>query len=137
MIWKGSEVYGGSSLYYAADITNPGDVENKRYLPMRILVRNNGANGKSEVIAVKNYELMKRKWERRHFTDAHVESFSWDGLGMVTNWKTRKFPGHIRDFAVADFDNDGKDELVAAVILKEGSAVMTTPKTTIIAYEVN
>jgi TolB-like protein len=136
VIWKGSERYGGSSLYYAAAIEDLGQVENKIYYPMRILFRNRGANGKSEVIAVKNYEVMKTKWERRHFTDTHIESFSWDGLGLVTNWKTRKFSGHIRDFAVADFDDDGKDELVAAVILKEGAAVMTTPKTTIIAYEV-
>jgi hypothetical protein len=135
--WKGEERYGGSTLYYAAAIDNPGEVENKIYLPMRILVRNKGANGKSEVIAVKNYETMKTKWERRHFTDTHIESFSWDGLGLATNWKTRKFSGHIRDFAVADFDNDGKNELVAAVILKEGKIVTTKPKTTIIAYEVN
>jgi hypothetical protein len=136
VIWKGTDYYGGSTLYYAADITNPGEVEHKIYLPMRILVRNQGTGGKIEVVAVKNYEIMQRKWERRHFTDTHIESFSWDGLGLATNWKTRKFSGHIRDFAVADFDNDGKDELVAAVILKEGAVMTTTPKTTIIAYEV-
>jgi TolB-like protein len=137
VIWKGAEPYGGSSLYYAGDLDSRGEVEHKIYLPMRILVRNKAAGGKSEVIAVKNYEIMRSKWERRHFTDAHIESFTWDGLGLVTNWKTRKFAGHIRDFAVADFDNDGQDELVAAVILKEGAVVMTTPKTTIIAYDVN
>ncbi|UCH22490.1 MAG: VCBS repeat-containing protein, partial [Deltaproteobacteria bacterium] len=120
VIWKGDKGYGGSTLYYAAAMDNPGEVENKIYLPMRVLVRNKGAGVKSEVIAVKNYETMEMKWERRHFTDAHIESFSWDGLGLATNWKTHKFSGHIRDFAVADFDNDGQDELVAAVILKEG-----------------
>jgi TolB-like protein len=137
VIWKGVEPYGGSTLYYEGDLDSKGDVKNKIYLPMRILVRNKGAGGKSEVVAVKNYDVMKRKLARRHFTDAHIESFTWDGLGLVTNWKTRKFSGHIRDFAVADFDNDGQDELVAAVILKEGSLVMTTPKTTIIAYDMN
>jgi hypothetical protein len=136
VIWKDSERFGGSTLYYAGDITNPGGVENKIYLPMRILVRNNGTLGESEVIAVKNYEVFNMGWERRHFNEAHIESLSWDGLGLATNWKTRKFSGHIRDFAIADFDNDGKDEVVAAVILKEGAVITTKPKTTIIAYEV-
>jgi hypothetical protein len=136
VIWKDSERFGGSTLYYAGDVTNPGAVENKIYLPMRILVRNNGTLGESEVIAVKNYEVFKMGWERRHFNEAHIESLSWDGLGLATNWKTRKFSGHVRDFAIADFDNDGKDEVVAAVILKEGAVITTKPKTTIIAYEV-
>ncbi len=137
VIWKGAEPYGGSTLYYAGDLDSRGEVEHKIYLPMRILVRNKGAGRKSEIIAVKNYDIMKRKLaSRRHFTETHIESFTWAGVGLVTNWKTRKFSGHIRDFAVADFDNDGQDELVAAVILKEGAAVTTTPKTTIIAYDV-
>ena len=138
VIWKGSEPYGGSTLYYSGDLDWRGEVKHKIFLPMRILVRNKDAGGQSEVIAVKNYEIMKRKLDqRRHFTETHIESFTWDGLGLTTNWKTRKFSGHIRDFAVADFDNDGQDELVAAVILKEGAIVATTPKTAIIAYEVN
>jgi TolB-like protein len=136
VIWKDNERLGGSTLYYAGAIDNPGGVENKIYLPMRIVVRNNGALGESEVIAVKNYEVFNMGWERRHFNEAHIESLSWDGLGLATNWKTRKFSGHIRDFALADFDNDGKDEVVAAVILKEGAVITTKPKTTIIAYEV-
>ncbi len=136
VIWKHSERYGGSTLYYAGNITDPGDAENKIYLPMRILARNNGAIGESEIIAVKNYETMKMRSRRRNFNETHIESFSWDGLGLATKWKTRKFSGHIRDFAVADFDNDGKDEVVAAVILEEGAIVTTKPKTTIIAYEV-
>jgi TolB-like protein len=136
VLLKHSERFGGSTLYYAGDLTDPSEVERKIYLPMRILVRNNGAIGESEIIAVKNYEAFDMNWERRHFNETHIESFSWDGLGLATNWKTRKFSGHIRDFAVADFDNDGKDEVVAAVILKEGAVVTTKPKTTIIAYEV-
>jgi hypothetical protein len=136
VLWKHSEHYGGSTLYYAGKITDPDEVEKKIYLPMRILARNNGAIGESEIIAVKNYEAFDMRWERRDFKETHIESFSWDGLGLATNWKTRKFTGHIRDFAVADFDNDGKDEVVAAMILKEGAVITTKPKTTIIAYEV-
>jgi hypothetical protein len=50
-------------------------------------------------------------------------------------WKTRKLSGYFSDFAVGDFDNDGQDELVAALVLKTGSVVTTKPKSALIAYE--
>ena len=72
----------------------------------------------------------------RKYTNAHFESMTWDGLGLQTRWRTRKITGFIRDYTLGDFDNDGKVELVAAVILSEGAVVLITePKSTIIAYE--
>jgi hypothetical protein len=103
---------------------------------MRLLVTDTNGDGESEVIVVKNYELTGRRLEQfRKYTNAEVESMTWDGLGLQTRWKTRKISGFIRDYFLGDFDNDGKIELVAAVILSEGSAVLTEPKSTIIAYE--
>ncbi|MGD8799714.1 MAG: hypothetical protein PVJ44_14395, partial [Desulfobacterales bacterium] len=64
------------------------------------------------------------------------ESLTWDGLGLQTRWKTRKISGFVRDYTIGDFDNDGKIELVAAIILSEGAVMLVTePKSTIIAYE--
>lgn len=137
VMWKSSERYGGSTLYFADTITDRGDVLNPKYFPMRLLVGDTNGDGTTEVIAVKNYEMARRKLEKfRKFTNAHVESLSWDGLGLTLNWKTRKISGHIRDFALGDFDNDGKVELIAAVIQSEGAVVLLTqPKSTLIAYE--
>jgi hypothetical protein len=59
----------------------------------------------------------------------------WDGLGLAQDWRTRKLTGCIRDFALGDFNNDGKDELVAAVVLDEGRVIGTTPRCTVIALE--
>jgi hypothetical protein len=56
-------------------------------------------------------------------------------LGLATRWKTRKISGFIRDYALGDFDNDGKMELVAAVIQNEGRVVLVDPKSVIITYE--
>jgi hypothetical protein len=51
-------------------------------------------------------------------------------------WVCRPGGGFIRDYTLGDFDNDGKVELVAAVILSEGAVVLITePKSMIIAYE--
>ena len=48
------------------------------------------------------------------------------------------YPGFwytIESGCPGDFNNDGKIELVAAVVVKEGSIAFMTPKSTIIAYE--
>ncbi len=37
--------------------------------------------------------------------------------------------------AVDDFDNDGKTELVLAVVLKEGAISGTTPKSHLVVYQ--
>jgi hypothetical protein len=66
-----------------------------------------------------------------------MESHIWNGLGLVPLWKTRKISGRIQDFAIGDFDGDGRKELVVAVIMKEGRAIGTSPKSSIIAYELN
>ncbi len=136
VISRGSEKYGGSTLYFNMPKSEVGEMENRFYLPMRIMVRDLDGNGKYEVIAVKNHEITGKLLEQfRKYTGTQIESLSWDGIGLVLNWETRKTSGHIRDYAFGDFDNDGKDELIAAVIIKEGTLVGTSPKSTIIAYD--
>ena len=134
--WTGSDRLGGSTLYYLLPNAEPG-TENRQYLPMRVAICDMNKDGKNEVIAVKNHEMAGSLFKDfRKFKKANFVSLSWNGLGFVSNWKTRTITGHIRDFAIGDFDNDGKDELVAGVVIKEGSIVFTTPKSTIIAYEI-
>jgi hypothetical protein len=135
-MWKSGERYGGSTLYFAGKLTDIGEVQNPQYYPMRLVVADANGDGDTEVIVVKNYEVGGMKLEKfRKFTNAHFESLFWDGLGLAASWKTRKISGFIRDFALGDFDNDGIIELIAAVIVKEGAIIMTTPKSTLIAYE--
>ena len=135
-IWTGNERHGGSMLFYAGPKEDMGDIENRVYFPMRLIIRK-PKEGLNELIAVKNSDLTNMKLEFRKFTEGHIEALSWSGLGMAPNWKTRKITGYIQDFAVADFDNDGKTELVAAVIVKDGSMAFTVPKSVLIAYELN
>ena len=137
-LWKSGDTYGGSTLYLEGEKTDKGQEGNPIYLPMRILVRNaspGAEGGKSQVIAVKNHELMGMHWNRRDFTDANIEAFSWDGVGLMPAWSTRKMSGFIRDVQVADFDGDGREELVFALVTKSGAVMLTTPQSTLIAYE--
>ncbi len=134
--WKSAEKYGGSTLYYAADRKDSGEVDNPIYLPMRLLALKSAEDGKTKIIAVKNHDIAGLHLSRfRSFNESQIMSFFWDGMGLAMEWKTRKITGSIRDFAIGDFDNDGADELVAAVILEEGRIITTTPKCTVIALE--
>ena len=135
ILWTGSIHYGGSTHYYEMPAFEPGS-DNRQYYPMRMIITDIDLDGKYEVIAVKNYDLTGRLLKQlRKFKEAQIESLSWNGLGLATNWKTAKISGYIRDFAVGDFDNDGEDEIVAAVISKSGSIIGTRPKSSIISYD--
>ena len=132
-LWAGNERHGGNMLFYNGPQEDLGDVENRLYFPMRTRVLER-QDKSCEVIAVKNHDLTGMKLKYRKFSEAHIESLTWTGLGLAANWRTRKFSGQIRDFDVGDFDNDGTPELVVVVIQKEGSMAFSTPKTTLIAY---
>jgi len=135
-IWTGSEPYGGSTLYYLMPLTDTGQVQNRGYLPMRLLVKAPKNGEKSQIIVAGNQEKAGRKLDQfRWFSHSRIVSFTWDGLGLSTNWVTRKVSGHIRDFTIGDFNNDGRDELIAAVIIKEGSVAFTKSKSALIAWE--
>ena len=136
-MWRSSERYGGSTLYSLGEKERRTQVQNFIYYPMRLLITDADADGENEMIVVKNHEVTGGHLEQfRKYTNSHFESMTWDGLGLQTRWKTRKISGFIRDYTLGDFDNDGKIELVAAVILSEGSVVLIgEPKSTIIAYE--
>ena len=55
------ERYGGSMMYYDAPLDDRGQVKNKQYFPLRLVVWQNPAKKESEVIVVKNYDITDRK----------------------------------------------------------------------------
>jgi hypothetical protein len=134
VLWKGSDTRGGSTLYFSATMEEPG-VEKIHYLPMRLAVSDINKDGKTEVVAAKNHELIGSLLERfRVYTKAQFQILAWDGIGLSLLRETRTLSGFVRDFFIADFDADGREELVAAVVMKEGSIAFTTPKCAVIAY---
>ena len=126
-LWKSAEKYGGNTLYY----------ENRRhYLPVRLMTLKSPKDGKTMLLTVINHDMAGRKLQSfRSFEEFQVILFAWDSLGLAPQWKTRKISGFIRDFAVGDFNNDGKKELLCAVVLEEGAVVTTTSKSILIALE--
>jgi hypothetical protein len=133
-IWKDGEKSGGTPHYFELPDQGSADMKNYAYYPMRILIQDINKDGKNDVITVKNHRLSELISFRK-FKNGEIEVRNWDGIGLAVLWKTRKLSGYFSDFGVGDFDNDGQDELVAALVLKTGSVVTTKPKSTLIAYE--
>jgi TolB-like protein len=133
-IWKDGDKSGGRQAYFELPGHGSVEMKNYAYYPMRILIKDINKDGKNNVITVKNQRLSDFI-SYRVFSNGEIEIRSWDGIGLAVRWHTRKLSGYFSDFGIGDFDNDGKDELVAALVIKTGSVVLTEPKSAIIAYE--
>ncbi len=119
--WTSTEPYGGSPVH----IEFPSESEPKEkdyiYLFQRIHVLDIDKDGKNEVIVVKNTDTTGRVFKRlRAFGSGRVECLAWEDFGLYTKWKTRDVSKYISDCVIADFDNDGKDEVVFSVVAKTG-----------------
>ncbi len=135
-VWTDTDKTGGSPLYTLLPIEGPGDIENRSYFPIRLRARDFNGDGTDELMTVINHELAAGHLQQfRKFTKSELALYSWDGLGLVLSWHTRELSGYIQDFAIGDFDGDGKDEIVAAIISKDGSLIGTTPKSAVIAFD--
>ncbi len=132
--WKSDEPYGGSMNYLEHGST-ADDLMDRLYLPQRIFIRDMDNDGKNEVIVSSNKGALGRLMAHfRRFSSGHIASLSWGDLGLTLNRRTPKVSGHISDYAIGDFDNDGRDEVVVAQVGRQGSAI-TAARSSIIGYE--
>ena len=69
------------------------------------------------------------------FTSSEIYNLEWDGLGMAENWKTKKINGYVADYVLKDIDNDGKLELVLALVLSVGTTIRD--KSVIVVYKLD
>ena len=135
-LYDSQERYGGTTLFYSKGRIGKGETD-KTFLTMRLLLSDLDNDGQNEVVVTKNFDATKRVFDNsRVFTAGQIETFAWDGLGLSSRWTSQKMSGRgIRDLAVGDFDNDGKKELVAVVLIKEGAVIGMSGKSRLVAYQ--
>lgn len=134
--WKSEDRFGGSENYIDIDFQDKeADYESRVYLPHRLYIVDLNKDGKTELITVKNKTTSGHMFRKfRHYSGATFNSLSWDGLGLAENWHTRKVSGYICDYAIGDINNDGKLDLVAAIVSKR-DVIGQKAKSTIITYD--
>ncbi len=139
LIWRSDVVYGGSNNYIAnfdkqkSSEATPAD---SAFANLRILTYDTNKDGKKEVIIVKNLSAIGRVFKNiKMFTSSEVYNLEWDGLGMAENWRTKKINGYVADYALKDVDNDGKPELVLALVQSVGASV--SDRSVIVVYQMD
>lgn len=121
--WQSDEVYGATTTYLvAANPNEPHDTQ-RVFIPARIVFSDVDGDGHRDLIAVKNHQSMGGIFRNtRLFDGGEIECLKWNGMEMAPAWQTRKALKYISDFAIADIDNDGRRELVYAVVKKKTGA---------------
>lgn len=139
LIWRSDEVYGGSNNYIAnidkhKQQSSEADQLESAFANLRILSFDTNKDGKKEVIIVKNLSSVGRIFKKlKLFTSSEIYNLEWDGLGMAENWRTKKINGYVADYCFKDIDNDGKPEIVLALVKSVGAAI--SDRSVIVVYE--
>jgi TolB-like protein len=138
---KTSEYYGGTLNFI---VTNPrwddskshSIRQNNLFIPARILIADLDGDGKNEIIINQNksstYGLTNRF---KAFSDGKVVSLSWNGIALDPNWESRQLNGCLSDYKIKDLDNDGKADLVVAMLQERGGAVFVKAKSLVVSYQ--
>ena len=137
-VFNGDEKFGGSPLYMLMQPTTVDEAGSplRFFLPVRIRIADINNDGRPEVLVPQNNDSSHRFLEKQRFyKKGSLVALNWDGLGLFPVWQSRILSGRIQDFVICDFDNDGDQDLVAAVVSKEGSLI-TKPQSSIISYEI-
>ena len=139
LIWRSDEVYGGSNNYIANTDKQKGieaTPNESAYVNLRILTLDKNKDGKKELLVVKNHSAVGRVFKNlKVFTSSEIYNLEWDGMGLAENWHTKKINGYVADYCIKDIDNDGKKELVLAVVLSVGASV--SDRSAIVVYKLD
>jgi TolB-like protein len=145
--WTSSEAYGGNNNFLITPDEYKDGQKLKRYesdplplevhfLQQRILLTDFNRDGRHEVLVVQNQDMTMGVMSRlRAFRDGRFECLDWDNVGLRALWRTRNFSGYISDYNIGDFDNDGQDELIFAVVKKTGDPVTGEPKSYLVSWD--
>lgn len=137
LIWRSDDVFGGSNNYFEnIDKTRPEENEKSAFVNLRIHTYDTNKDGKKEIIIVKNISSVGRVFKHlKLFTSSEIYNLEWDGMGMAENWRTKKINGYVADYCIKDIDNDGKPEIVLALVLSVGASLRD--KSVIVVYKLD
>ena len=112
------------------------DYERYTYINSRIITYDMNKTGKRDIYLVKNISSSGRVLQNiKLFTSAEIYNLTWDGLGMLENWRSRKINGYVADYQFKDIDNDGENEIVLALVLSTGVSIRD--RSVIVSYKMS
>jgi len=130
-MWASGDPMGGSQLFIAHPDPNGRSAEPvHQFLKARVGRLDDGT------LLVPMNEGSSRRFSTREFSRSRLLGMRWDGYGLKEVWHTEPQGGYLADFRVADADNDGKNEIVMAVLFSQGGFLKANKKrSALLVYE--
>ena len=117
-VWRGNAGY-GASLNYVTNLKGQKKIEERRYLPARVM-RVESATMKG-VALTQNKARMGGLFEgMKGYKKGRVAVISWNGYEVKGLSATKGYEGFVPDFSVGDFDGDSKLEALFPVVQSSG-----------------
>jgi hypothetical protein len=116
--WTSTESYGGTDNTLVVKSKDDPNEKDILFLPSRVHLLDLDGDGLQEIVAVRNKDAAGAFSRTRLFKQGRLEILKWDQMGLMPVWRTRNVAKYIGDFTVADFNGDGKPEIVAAIVQK-------------------
>jgi len=126
--WASDEHYGGSDVSFYPEHNANRELINPVYIQQRML-----KNSEGDILVVQN-EGIRTLQRFREFKKSRIVAFTWNGYAMQESWMTADQNGYLADFALADADNDGMEELVMVVKYQQKS-LFSKGRSSIVIYE--
>jgi hypothetical protein len=127
-LWSSPDYFGGSETCF----TNRSDDKTYMQVPTCVSSRMIRMPDNS-ILAAQN--IGQRIMERyRKFGKSQAVALGWNGLSLAESWRTASQAGYLGDFAIADADNDGNQELVMVVKFKH-EGLVDKARSAIVIYE--
>jgi len=126
LIWDSVDSeYGGSKQfleYKGIRYTREDGYKKSRYfLQQRVFVADLDNDGRNSVVVANNRDSAGSFLARtRMYKKGEIVSLAWERSGLVQDRKTRPVSGYIADFDIADYDSDGRQEIVYSVSTSGG-----------------
>jgi hypothetical protein len=136
------EIYAASGIKLEDLDTIPGmgvdrnDADMRyHFLPTRLLPTNLDNTGRHELIVARPVSIATQFFSNfRNFSQGEIHSLDWDGIGLSIVWKTRRIKGTVVDYNIADYNNDGTNDLVVCVQTYPGATGLQSKRTIVVAY---
>ena len=127
-LWGSDDYFGGSE----SCLMVKGELRDEVQIPYCMRPRFVMMPG-NEIVAVQNdgQRLVQRY---RRFKKSRLVALNWNGFALTDRWQTASQAGYLGDFALADADNDGKDELVMAVKFQH-AGLTDVARSSVVVYE--
>jgi hypothetical protein len=138
--WESTEKYGGTAhVWLMPQNDTDGTYRERVYIHPRLQFHNMTDDEKPEIVAVQNNEFGGGVVGRyKRFKDGSIQVLSWNGIPLAPLFQTHALQGWISDFAIADIDADGTDELVVSVVTQTKLAILAKDKaSSIISYDLD